>query len=250
MKKNYFKNILCILVVSTLLSCNNIFSSNGNIVEGEYPDRFLAEEYRIFDFKNGYPQGLGLRHDRGNAHPFNCTFNKYNVTIENGTMDLSLTENGASYAGSEAYSHSYTGFGFYAVSMKAAKCPGVISSFFIYKGNPWHEIDIEFLGNDTTKVQFNHYTNAKGGHEYLYDLGFDASEDYHEYAFDWREDCIIYYVDGKAVYKTETEIPYEKGRIMMNLWNVADSNQDWAGKFDDSLLPVKSSYKWIGYQSA
>ena len=147
MKKNYFKNILCILVVSTLLSCNNIFSSNGNIVEGEYPDRFLAEEYRIFDFKNGYPQGLGLRHDRGNAHPFNCTFNKYNVTIENGTMDLSLTENGASYAGSEAYSRSYTGFGFYAVSMKAAKCPGVISSFFIYKGNPWHEIDIEFLGS-------------------------------------------------------------------------------------------------------
>ena len=57
-------------------------------------------------------------------------------------------------------------------------------------------------------------------------------------------------VEGRRLILGGVEIPYEKGRIMMNLWNVADSNQDWAGKFDDSLLPVKSSYKWIGYQSA
>lgn len=39
------------------------------------------------------------------------------------------------------------------------------------------EIDVEVLGKDTTKVQFNYYTNGTGNHEYLYDLGFDASED-------------------------------------------------------------------------
>ena len=250
MKKSCFKNVLSIVITSTLFSCAGAISSNGNIIFGEYPDRFLEENYKLADFKNGKPQGCDIRHDRGNGHPFNCTFSKENVVFENDAMDLHLTQMGVSYAGAEVRSKSYTGFGFYSVYMKVAKCPGVISSFFVYKGNPWHEIDIEFLGNDTTKVQFNHYTDAKGNHEYLYNLGFDASEDYHEYAFDWTKDYIIYYVDGKAVYKTETEIPYEKGRIMMNLWNVADSNQDWAGKFDDSQLPVTSSYKWFGYQSA
>lgn len=43
------------------------------------------------------------------------------------------------------------------------------------------EIDIEVLGKDTTKVQFNYYTNGVGNHEYMYDLGFDASEGFHTY---------------------------------------------------------------------
>lgn len=67
--------------------------------------------------------------------------------------------------------------------MQPISNPGVVSSFFTYTGpsdnNPWDEIDIEFLGKDTTKVQFNYYTNGVGGHEFLYDLGFDASESYH-----------------------------------------------------------------------
>ena len=29
----------------------------------------------------------------------------------------------------------------------------------------WDEIDIEFLGKDTPKVQFNYYTNGQGNHE-------------------------------------------------------------------------------------
>jgi endoglucanase len=134
--------------------------------------------------------------------------------------------------------------------MKAAKCPGVISSFFTYTGRPWDEIDIEFLGDDTTRVQFNYYTKGKGHHEYIYHLGFDASEDFHEYAFDWREDSITWYVDGKAVYKATKDIPTTPGQIMMNIWNVADSSADWAGRFDESYLPLRAEYQWIGYQSA
>ena len=42
--------------------------------------------------------------------------------------------------------------------------------------DPWDEIDFEFLGYDTTKVQLNYYTDGVGGHEYMLDLGFDAYE--------------------------------------------------------------------------
>ena len=30
------------------------------------------------------------------------------------------------------------------------------------EGKPWDEIDIEFLGKDTTKVQFNYFTHGRG----------------------------------------------------------------------------------------
>ena len=165
-------------------------------------------------------------------------------------MDLYLTKTEKGYAGAEFRSYKSYEYGYFSVSMKAVKCPGVISSFFIYTGFPWHEIDVEFLGDDTTRVQFNHYTNGIGHHEYYYDLGFDASLDYHEYGFLWEKDSLVYYVDGKAVYKTTDNIPSRGGRIMVNLWNVDDSNKEWAGKFDDSYLPINSSYKWIGYQSS
>ena len=134
--------------------------------------------------------------------------------------------------------------------MKAAKCPGVISSFFTYTYNPWDEIDIEFLGDDTTKIQLNYYTNGKGKHEFIYELGFDGSEDFHEYAFDWQKDSITWYVDGKPVHKADVEIPAASGQIMMNLWNVHENVSEWAGRFDESKLPVTAQYQWIGYQSA
>ena len=134
--------------------------------------------------------------------------------------------------------------------MKAAKASGVISSFFTYTGRPWDEIDIEFLGDDTTRVQFNYYTRGVGGHEYVYDLGFDASEAFHEYAFDWQPDSITWYVDGRAVYRATKNIPSTAGQIMVNIWNVADSGANWAGKFNPSSLPVSAEYQWFGYQSA
>lgn len=82
------------------------------------------------------------------------------------------------------------GYGLYEVSMKPAKNTGIVSSFFTYTGpahgTQWDEIDIEFLGKDTTKAQFNYFTNGVGGHEKVINLGFDASQGFHTYAFDWQ----------------------------------------------------------------
>ena len=99
---------------------------------------------------------------------------------------------GINYSGAEfrTFNQNRYHYGLYEVCMKPAKSDGIVSSFFTYTGpydepkTQWDEIDIEFLGKDTAKVQFNYYVDSKGGHEYLYDLGFDASEDFHVYAFD------------------------------------------------------------------
>ena len=95
-------------------------------------------------------------------------------------------------------------------------------------------------------MQFNYYTDGKGDHEYLYSLGFDASEDFHEYAFDWQEDCITWYVDGKAIYRATKDIPSHPQQIMINVWNCIGFD-GWSGKFDEGALPATAQYKWIAY---
>ena len=246
------KLFTAILLLSSILlcSCTPQHSGGESISPGGADIRRTLEEDKIAVFSREAPRDFWARNDRGNGHPFNCSFRSSNAVVSDGLLTISLTEENGGYVGAEYRSWRKFSYGFYSVSMKAAKCSGVISSFFTYTGMPWDEIDIEFLGDDTTVVQFNYFTYGVGGHEYVYDLGFDASEDFHEYAFDWQPDSITWYVDGRAVYRATKDIPSTPGQIMMNIWNVADSNSWWAGKFDPTELPVNAQYEWIGYQGA
>lgn len=214
----------------------------------ELPDRLTTENEKIV-FGDGYPDGFWARNDRGNGGMFNCSFLRDNAKVEKGYLTLILDKDGSAYRGAEFRTGPKYGYGFYSVKMKPVKESGVISSFFIYNGRPWDEIDIEFLGKDTTKIQFNYFTNGVGNHEYVYDLGFDASEEFHEYAFEWKADSITWYVDGKAVYRATEDIPSHEGHVMMNLWNVTDDKANWAGKFDCTEFPLIAQYEWIGISS-
>ena len=244
------RNITICLILGMLLSlsgCNSNIS-NQESVEG-IPDRFTQEEEKIAIFSNGAPEGFWARNDQGNGGMFNCSFSKENAEIKDGVLNLILNEKNNSYVGAEYRTAKRYSYGYYSVSTKPVKCDGVITSFFTYTGRPWDEIDIEFLGDDTTKVQFNYFVGGTGGHEFEYDLGFDASDEFHEYGFDWQPDSITWYVDGKAVYKVTGDMPSTPGNIMMNLWNVADFKSDWAGKFDGKNLPLTAQYEWIGFSS-
>lgn len=188
-----------------------------------------------------------------NGDMFNCTWRAGNVNFYNGTMNLSLTRDmqGGSvpYAGAEYRTNDTYGYGLYQVSMKPAKNTGIVSSFFTYTGptdgTPWDEIDIEFLGKDTTKVQFNYYTNGQGNHEYLYNLGFDASTSYHTYAFNWQPNYIAWLVDGKEVYRAYSNIPSHPGKIMMNLWP-GRGVDSWLGSYN-GVTGLTASYDWMAY---
>ena len=248
----FFRTVLCVLVLTSLLlfsSCKPKNPSSPLSPEELAKTRLTSNEHKIAHFADGYPDGFWARHDRGNGAPFHCAFSRNHATVAQDKLTLSLTKEGDGFVGAEFRTWEKYSYGYFSVSMKAAKCPGVISSFFIYTGWPWDEIDIEFLGNDTTKVQFNYYHDGVGGHEFVYDLGFDASENFHEYGFLWQEDAIIWYVDGKAVYKATVDIPAADAHIMMNLWNVADSHKEWAGKFDETKLPVYAEYLFVGYEA-
>lgn len=191
------------------------------------------------------------RSDWSNGNPFNCRWVPENTRVKDRKLTLTLNENGkGGYNSGEWRTRQFFGFGKFEVRMKAIKNPGVVSSFFTYTGpsdnNPWDEIDIEFLGKDTTKVQFNYYTNGQGNHEYMHDLGFDASEDFHTYGFEWQENKIIWYVDGKAVYTATDNIPTTPGKIMMNAWPGIGVD-DWLQPFDGKT-PLVATYDWVSYK--
>lgn len=216
----------------------------------DLPERHTPEEEKIVNFSTW--SGVNLfhaAHGYGNGGMFDCVWNNGNAVISDGQMNMSITAADNRFYGAEYRSFAKYSYGFFSVSMKAAKCSGTVSSFFTYDNGTRDEIDIEFLGKDTTVVQFNYYKNGVGGHEYIYSLGFDASKEFHEYAFDWRTDCIIWYIDGKPIYKAEGDMPSHSGQIMMNVWN-GKGVDGWLGAFDKSKVPVTAQYKWIGYKAA
>lgn len=230
------KILVFIGMVLILMGC-----SNQNMIEA-----FDDYHETLWKSADGYSNGT----------VFNCTWRQANVTFDDGKMALSILEEPSGvepiYSGGEYRTHDKYGYGLYTVKMKPAKNIGIVSSFFTYTGpsedEPWDEIDIEFLGKDTTKVQFNYFTNGKKPNgEFLYDLGFDASESYHEYGFHWQPDAITWYVDGVAVYTATKEIPKTPGRIMMNIWP-GKGVDGWLGKYDGKT-PVSAYYDKVTYES-
>ncbi len=186
-----------------------------------------------------------------NGSMFDCTWRADNVSFEDSIMKLTIDSDGENakpkWSGGEYRTKEFYSYGLYEVKMKPIKNDGVVTSFFTYTGpsdsNPWDEIDIEFLGKDTSKVQFNYFTDGIGDNEFIYDLGFDASEEFHKYAFEWLPDSITWYVDGEAVHKATKNIPSTPSKVMMNAWPGTGVN-DWLNAFDGAV-PLSAEYDWI-----
>ncbi len=206
---------------------------------------FKEESYT--DFKKGKSSLWKISDGWSNGGSFDVTWKSKNLTHDATGMSMSITKESDTYYAAEEKSTDMYKYGFFGVTMQAIKAAGTVSTFFTYtgdsdNGNPHDEIDVEILGKDTTKVQFNYFKAGKGGHEYMYDLGFDASEGMHQYGFYWNSDQIVWYVDKKPVYKVTDSIPDTEQRIFQNVWKGATKSNAWMGTLDDSVLPLTAKY--------
>lgn len=161
-----------------------------------------------------------------------------NIAARNGAFLEVKREksSGLPYTGAEMQSSKRYGYGRYETIMQPARGSGVVSAFFTYTGpwfgDPHDEIDIEFLGSDTTKVHFNYFKNGKVIKPATFDLPFDAADRPHLYAFDWRPDGITWYVDGEPIYATETGdtgVPTHPSKIMFSAWTGKKHMEGWHG---------------------
>lgn len=112
------------------------------------------------------------------------------------------------------------------------------------------EIDFEFLGNDVTSVQTNFYTAGRGSREQLNPLGFDASEDFHEYVIRWSDAEIEWLVDGVALRREarkEGEAWPEKPMFLYaSVWDASYIDEGrWTGAYVGCDAPYVCSYREV-----
>lgn len=237
-----------------------VVTTEANVNHGikDYGTPMNANATAVEDFRDGDSKLFIASDGWTNGSCFDCGWYKQNTSLENGMLSLTIDKDHSgkyNYSGAEYRTNDFYSYGYYETSMQAIKNDGVVSSFFTYTGpsdnNPWDEIDIEILGKDTTKVQLNYYTNGVGGHEVMYDLGFDASQGFHTYGFDWQPDYIAWFVDGKEVYRTPANesgnIPKTPGKIMMNTWP-GITVDEWLKPFDGKT-PLTAHYQWVTYDN-
>ncbi|MFM0340723.1 family 16 glycosylhydrolase [Paraburkholderia fungorum] len=171
-----------------------------------------------------------------------------NVSVANGNMVVSLlkqdtpnvqTSSGMitqHYTGGGLISKQRFRYGYYEISAKINSTPGWHSSFWLQEGDGSTtyttdrrtEIDVfEINSASLTYIQHNLFKwyppfSGSGGaaevttNPYVYSgfatggayVGSDFSKAYHTYGVDWEENSITFYIDGVAVTKSPTPIPY------------------------------------------
>lgn len=148
-------------------------------------------------------------------------------------------------------------FGRVEATLKPARGPGIITALFLYRFDPWQEIDLEFLGRDTTKIMLNVYYNpGEPGATYNYgyrgtpvlvDLGFDAADDFHTYALEWDTDEIRWFVDDRLIHHRPagrpTPVPHLPMRLHLNVWPIC--SKELAGEVDPARLPSQAQFRSV-----
>ncbi|CCE61542.1 hypothetical protein TPHA_0A04690 [Tetrapisispora phaffii CBS 4417] len=137
----------------------------------------------------------------------------------------------------------YIMYGKFEVIAKAAAGQGIISSVFL-QSEDLDEIDIEWVGGDTTQFQTNFFSK---GDTTTYDRGAFHSvsspqEEYHNYTVDWRMDRTDFYLDGAIVRTlandTSSGYPQSPMAIFIGIWAGGDPSNaagtiEWAGGLTD-----------------
>jgi beta-glucanase (GH16 family) len=188
-------------------------------------------------------------------------FLRENITIlrPNGcrlTLNLKFVGDREYAAASLCSKQSYR-YGRFEVILRPARVPGVVTAFFLHRNDPWQEIDVEFLGSDTTKLLINVYFNpgdpgtqcnfGNRGTPVVIDLTFDAAEDFHRYAVEWEPHEVRWFVDNHLIHVRAswepTPIPNLPMAVFCSIWPPRSS--ELAGTLRNPELPAMSDFERI-----
>ncbi|KAJ9563688.1 hypothetical protein OSB04_008848 [Centaurea solstitialis] len=206
---------------------------------------FVISLSSVLVLSDGFSKNLPtLSFDEGYSHLFGD--NNLMVFKDGKSVHLSLDQNtGSGFVSQDLYLH-----GFFSASIKlpADYTAGVVVAFYMSNGDIFEknhdEIDFEFLGNIRGKEwRGNGSTNV--GREERYGLGFDPSDDFHQYSILWTHTHIIFYVDDipiREIKRTGSmggDFPSKPMTLYATIWDASE----WAtngGKY-------KVNYKYAPY---
>ena len=197
--------------------------------------------------------------------PGNLAFFKpENLVLSNGLAELKVEKKNVGVrdcVSASIVSRERFRYGKFTATLKPPSMPGIVTGIFLHRNSPRHEIDIEILGKDPTKMLTNVYYNpGSEGTKFDYgyrgtpisiDLGFDASQEFHEYSIVWTETSIVWLVDGQLVHKRAvwqpTPIPDLEMQFYLNCW--PSNSIEFAGELKAANLPVSCSIKEVSVRS-
>ncbi|MCD8049978.1 MAG: glycoside hydrolase family 16 protein [Clostridia bacterium] len=143
-------------------------------------------------------------------------------------------------------------YGYFEARLKMPKGKGMWPAWWMLKDGWPPEIDmLEILCSNPTKLHVNyHYGSSwdkEQSHEQVLDLGFDSTDDFHTYGFEWTPDYMKYYVDGVQVgstYTNKSAIAQSTGMYMiLNLaidgWDgTPDETTEWPALYQCDYVRV------------
>ncbi|HKO52201.1 MAG TPA: glycoside hydrolase family 16 protein [Polyangiaceae bacterium] len=198
-------------------------------------------------------------------------FSERSVTVEAGQLVLRLlpaptgtsdSSGPKSFYGAEVRSTDAVKYGRVRTRAKLARGSAVVSALVtIYTPWPadnWNELDIECLGAEPQRVQFNVMTYTGPAvtkpvtqsvtptqDPLKVDLGFDASQDFHVYTMEWTPASVQFLVDER-VRRTWSGDLARLGlaqNVLLTIW--ASSTTDWAGSVDSGTGQAVAAYDWV-----
>ncbi len=211
----------------------------------------------------------GYNYSWGNSHNHAAYCAPENVIVKDGVLTL-LGENkqhpnGVGKAGTfnnKEYPLVYTSgavnthhkfnfnYGYFEARLKMPKGKGMWPAWWMLKDGWPPEIDmLEILCSRPTQLHVNcHYGpawNNKSSHEQVLELGFDSTDDFHTYGFEWTPKYMKYYVDGVQVGHAFTnKQALEQCTGMYMILNLAIDG--WDGTPDSSTVwPAEYQCDWV-----
>jgi len=237
------------LSISSVTFCWTCEGEDAPVVE----DPYLGNPYIKFNNDDSDKSLYSVMDGFSNKGMFLSYWEADNFSLDNGIASFALNDVGTKNYGVEIQSTESFKYGYFGGRMKAFKKEGTVQSIFTYsdKNVEHDEIDIEILGKDTTKIQFNYYSDGVGDHEYTYDLGFDASLEFHDYGFRWEESKITWFVDFVPVYEVDAVVD-KAGNLCANVWagnKDVSGISDWLGEYVPDGQTHYAYYDQLSYSS-
>lgn len=199
------------------------------------------------------------KHDRAAQAPWiendwrpeNVKLNRPGLSL---VMDRSKPGSKSPLSSGEINRYELVRYGYFESRFKVPRGAGVITAFFTYvredgTRKTWNELDIEILGRDTRTIELTVHVEGKSVNRKI-DLGFDAADDFHTYAIEWRPDAVLWYVDNKLVHSVTGHLVEKIRRpqkMHIDVWGT-DELRKWAGKINPKAGPWELEVSCMAYR--
>lgn len=221
----------------------------------------LRASSALVDWTSGDNLGTAAWKLRDDTFPSNLAlFTPASVSQPEGHVLLTLRQEQTSVRGLTSGAIATTAlyrYGTFEAELRPPGVPGLVTGMFLHRNGPRQEIDIEFLGRDTSRMLINVFYNpgpegtkleyGYRGTPTLIDLGFDAANDFHTYKIDWQPNMIRWLVDGELVHERmtwdPTPIPDQPLQFNLNLWH--SRSKEFAGHLTPAQLPASATIRSI-----